>query len=164
MQRLFLLSIIRHLEWKAKGCCFFQHFLWMTLTTCLISLMCAGWGKYPNESDWKLGRVRIMLQRPLLLVPLENTNNLYTSTRTLSKIMNTPTRKFYILNINIHNHSFAPSLLCSNIGRSICLGTLFHFVLKVHHRCHIFLLHNSSSIFIFKQQSPTANQNARRQP
>ncbi len=24
--------------------------------------MCAGWGKYPNESEWKLGRVRIMLQ------------------------------------------------------------------------------------------------------
>ncbi len=41
--------------------------------------MCDGWGKYPNESEVlkKLGRVRIMLQSPLLLVPLENTNNLY---------------------------------------------------------------------------------------
>ncbi len=55
----------------------FQHFLWMALITCLISLMCAGWGKNPNESEWKLGRVRIMLQTPLLLVPLENTDNLY---------------------------------------------------------------------------------------
>ncbi len=39
--------------------------------------MCAGLGKYPNESEWKLARVRIMLQVPLLLVPLETTDNLY---------------------------------------------------------------------------------------
>ena len=52
------------------------HFLWMALTTCVISSVCAGWGKYSNESEWKLERVRIMLQTPLLLVPLENVNNL----------------------------------------------------------------------------------------
>ncbi len=55
----------------------FQHFLWMALTTCLISLMCALWSKCPNGSEWKLGQVRIILPTPLLLVPLENTNNLY---------------------------------------------------------------------------------------
>ncbi len=38
--------------------------------------MCVGWGKYPNGSEWELGRVQIMLQTPLS-VPLENTNNLY---------------------------------------------------------------------------------------
>ena len=43
----------------------------MSLTTFLISLMCAGWGKYPNESEWNLGRVQIMLQTPLLLVRLK---------------------------------------------------------------------------------------------
>ena len=46
--------------------------------------MCAGWGKYPNESEWKLGPVRIMLQTPLLLVPLENMDNFYTITMQLS--------------------------------------------------------------------------------
>ncbi len=55
----------------------FHHFLWMALTTCLINFMRAGWGKYPNESEWKLGWVRITLQTPLLLVSLENTDNLY---------------------------------------------------------------------------------------
>ncbi len=35
------------------------------------------WYVVPNESELKLGRVRIMLQIPLLLVPLENTNNIY---------------------------------------------------------------------------------------
>ena len=27
-----------------------------------MSSMCAGWGKYTNESEWKVGWVRIMLQ------------------------------------------------------------------------------------------------------
>ncbi len=42
--------------------------------------MCAGWDKYPNKCEWKLGQVWIMLQTPLLLVsdPLENMDNLYT--------------------------------------------------------------------------------------
>ena len=44
----------------------------MALKTCPICLMCAGRGQYPNEREWKLGRVRIMLQTLLLLVPLEN--------------------------------------------------------------------------------------------
>ena len=46
----------------------FQHFLWTALTTCFISLMSisAGWGKYPNGSEWKLRRVRIILQTPSL--------------------------------------------------------------------------------------------------
>ena len=39
--------------------------------------MCAGCYEYPDESEWKLGRVQIMLQTPLVLVPLENTDNLY---------------------------------------------------------------------------------------
>ncbi len=57
----------------------FQHFLWMALTTCLISLMCAGWGKYPGVNTqmkwkwWKLGGWRIMLQTPLLSILFENT-------------------------------------------------------------------------------------------
>ncbi len=49
----------------------FSQLLRMTLTTCPLSLMCVGWGKYPNEIVWKLGWVRIMLQTPLLLVSLE---------------------------------------------------------------------------------------------
>ncbi len=57
----------------------FQHCLWMALTTYLISLMCAGWGKYPNESEWKLGRVRI--------IPLENTKNLYCGPHTWAAIL-----------------------------------------------------------------------------
>ncbi len=44
----------------------------------------ARWGKYVNETEWKLGRVRIMLQTRLLSVPLENTNNLYNHHTTLS--------------------------------------------------------------------------------
>ena len=40
-------------------------------------IVCSSWGKYPNESKWKLGRVRIMKNTPLLLVPLDNTNNFY---------------------------------------------------------------------------------------
>ena len=64
------------LKGKVKS---FQHFLWTAVTTCLISLMCGGWwlnvwGKYPNESEWKLGRVQIILKH-LLFVPLENTYN-----------------------------------------------------------------------------------------
>ncbi len=53
----------------------FHYFVWMALTTCLLT-MCAGWGKYPSESEWKPGRVRIVLQTPFLLVPLENTDSL----------------------------------------------------------------------------------------
>ena len=49
----------------------------MALKTCRVRLMCAGRGQYPNESEWKLGRVRILLQTPWLLVPLENMDNLY---------------------------------------------------------------------------------------
>ncbi len=47
------------------------------------SLMCVVGVKYPNESEWKLGRVRIMLQTPLLLVPLESTNSIYCPHRLL---------------------------------------------------------------------------------
>ena len=39
--------------------------------------MCDDWPKYPNENEWKLVRVQIMLQTPLLLVPFENMDNLY---------------------------------------------------------------------------------------
>ena len=56
----------------------FQHFLLMALSTCPITFMYVGWGKYPNISEWKLERVRIMLQTPLL-VPFENKDNLYWS-------------------------------------------------------------------------------------
>ena len=45
-----------------------QHFLWITVTTCLV--MCAGWVQYANESEWKLWQVWIMFQTLLLLVPL----------------------------------------------------------------------------------------------
>ncbi len=58
--RLFLLSITHHLEGKAKV---FSLFSLNVLDNLSYKFhMCASWGKYSNETDWKLGRVRIMLQ------------------------------------------------------------------------------------------------------
>ena len=45
--------------------------------TCRWKILDIRRGKYPNESELKLGRVRIMLQTLLLLVPLENMDNLF---------------------------------------------------------------------------------------
>ncbi len=146
----FCLSLVRNtgyscnrlspiLKGKRKS---FQHYLWMVLTTCVVSLICARWGsKYPSESEWKRGWVRIMLQTHLFCWFLLETQitSLDIIIRWNSSFRNEILQHNYILEAYVNNVIDVPYCPILSFLKQILWILVWNWLFCIkHHRVHVY--------------------------